>query len=105
MGIVVANYKFFSEIYDACSVSKYSILFGESMLKYFEVMHPNESFKKNLDLCCGTGTLCNFFIENGIESKGVDLSNGMLETALKKMQMMNYPGQRRLMNEITVLMR
>ena len=101
----MANYKFFSEIYDACSVSKYSILFGESMLKYFEVMHPNESFKKNLDLCCGTGTLCNFFIENGIESKGVDLSNGMLETALKKMQMMNYPGQRRLMNEITVLMR
>ena len=49
-------------------------------------MHPDESFKKNLDLCCGTGTLCNFFMENGIESKGVDLSEGMLESALK-----NYP--------------
>lgn len=47
-------------------------------------MHPNESFKKNLDLCCGTGSLCNFFMENGIESKGVDLSEGMLEIALKK---------------------
>ena len=83
---MVDSYKFFSEIYDECNVSNYSILFGESMLRYFEIMHPNESFKKNLDLCCGTGTLCNFFMENGIESNGVDLSEGMLEIALK-----NYP--------------
>ena len=53
------------------------------MLRYFKIMHPDENFKKNLDLCCGTGTLCNFFMENGIESKGVDLSEGMLEVALK----------------------
>ena len=77
-------YTFFSEIYDECNVSSYCVLFGESMLRYFEIMHPDESFKKNLDLCCGTGTLCNFFMGNGIESKGVDLSNDMLETALKK---------------------
>ncbi|WP_407375955.1 class I SAM-dependent DNA methyltransferase [Methanobrevibacter sp.] len=57
------------------------------MLKYFTNVHPNENFRKNLDLCCGTGTLCNFFKEQAIETKGVDISGGMLAIALK-----NYPG-------------
>ena len=83
---MVDLYKYFSAIYDECNVSTHSIIFGKSMLRYFEIMHPNESFKKNLDLCCGTGSLCNFLMENGIESKGVDLSEEMLEIALK-----NYP--------------
>lgn len=81
---MVDVYKYLSEIYDECNINDHSIIYGESMLRYFEIMHPNESFKKNLDLCCGTGSLCNFFMENGIESKGVDLSEGMLEIALKK---------------------
>ena len=46
---MVDLYKYFSAIYDECNVSTHSIIFGKSMLRYFEIMHPNESFKKNLD--------------------------------------------------------
>lgn len=77
-------YKKFSEVYDECGVSDFSLSFGEAMLEYFNIMHPNEVFKKNLDLCCGTGTLCNLFKENGIETKGVDISREMLDVASNK---------------------
>lgn len=74
-------YKDIAKIYDEIGVSDYSIVWGESILSFFENEHPDEEFKKNLDLCCGTGALCNFFKENGIESKGVDISEDMLDTA------------------------
>ena len=54
------------------------------MIKYFDSVHPNDSFRKNLDICCGTGTLCNFFKEKGIETKGVDISKEMLDVACEK---------------------
>ena len=77
-------YKKFAEVYDKCGVSEYSISFGNAMLEYFNRLHSDETFKKNLDICCGTGTLCNFFKENGIESKGVDISREMLDIAREK---------------------
>ena len=77
-------YKKFAEVYDDCGVSDYSISFGNAMLEYFKRMHPDEAFKKNLDICCGTGMLCNFFKENGIETKGVDISKEMLGIARDK---------------------
>lgn len=77
-------YEKFADVYDECGVSEYSLSFGEAMLEYFNSMHPNETFKKNLDICCGTGTLCNFFKENGIETKGVDISREMLDVACQK---------------------
>lgn len=79
-------YNKFSKVYDECGISDFSILFGKSMLNYFTKAHPNESFRKNLDLCCETGTLCNFFKDHDIKTKGVDISSGMLSVALK-----NYP--------------
>lgn len=77
-------YKDFSKVYDECEVSDYSISFGNAMLDYLNRMHNNETFKKNLDICCGTGTLCNFFKDNGIETKGVDISKEMLDIARDK---------------------
>lgn len=77
-------YNDFSTVYDECDINEFSLKFGRSILKYFEDMHPNETFNKHLDLCCGTGSLCNLFKENGIETKGVDLSSGMLNVAIDK---------------------
>ena len=77
-------YSNIAEIYDECSVNDFSVSFGNAMLKYFNGMHSNETFKKNLDICCGTGTLCGFFKENNIETKGVDISSAMLKVARNK---------------------
>lgn len=79
-------YKDIAKIYDEVGIDKFSISFGNAMLKYFDTMHPDENFKKNLDFCCGTGTLCGFFKDNGIETKGVDISGEMLNIARN-----NYP--------------
>ena len=77
-------YRNFAEVYDECGVSDYSISFGNAMLGYFKLMHPSETFGKNLDFCCGTGMLCNFFKEKGIETRGVDISREMLDIARDK---------------------
>lgn len=57
---------------------------GSIILKYLNEKHPNENFKKNLDICCGTGELCNFFMNNNIDSKGVDISEDMITVARDK---------------------
>ena len=77
-------YRKFSEVYDECGVSGYSILMGQIILNYFKQMHPDEVFKKNLDICCGTGELCNFFAENNVETRGVDVSKDMIDVAQLK---------------------
>lgn len=79
-------YQRFASVYDECGISEFSIVFGQSMLEHFKQVYPNRSFKRNLDICCGTGKLCNFFKENGIETKGVDLSKEMIDIARE-----NYP--------------
>lgn len=81
MGDLYSN---FADVYDDCGVDKYALSFGEAMLNYLEMMHPDETFKRNLDICCGTGTLCNFFKGKGLETKGVDISKEMLDVASSK---------------------
>lgn len=80
------SYKNFASVYNECGISDYSLTFGKSMLKFFEDKHSNEQFVNNLDICCGTGTLCNFFHERGIKTKGIDISHNMLNIAKD-----NYP--------------
>lgn len=77
-------YRKFSKVYDNCHASDYSVFMGEIALSYLNEYHSGETFKSNIDLCCGTGELCNFFMENGIKSKGVDISHEMLEIACDK---------------------
>lgn len=78
------SYKDFSKVYDDCGINEYSLTVGRSILKFFNEKHPDETFNKNLDLCCGTGTLCKFFYDNKINTKGVDISNNMLNIAREK---------------------
>lgn len=44
-------YDDFAKVYDECGVDDYSLSFGKGMLKYLDLIHPDESFKKNLDIC------------------------------------------------------
>lgn len=87
---IIDSYKDFSKIYDACGVNEYSLTFGRSMLKFFKQEHSNELFNTHLDFCCGTGTLCNFFYNNGIDTKGVDISENMLNVAKDKFPEINF---------------
>ena len=69
------------EIYDDLGISDYAITFGKSILEFFSKEHPDKEFKRHLDICSGTGALCNFFYEKGIETKGVDIMESMVDVA------------------------
>ncbi len=74
--------KKFSKIYEEYGWVYFSITMGKAILKYFK--NNNIKINTNLDLCCGTGTLCNFFYKQDIQTKGVDLSNDMINIAKRK---------------------
>jgi SAM-dependent methyltransferase len=46
--------------------------------------HQNVHPKTMLDVCCGTGTLCELLTEEGFRLSGFDLSPGMIERAKAK---------------------
>ncbi|MFX0116482.1 MAG: class I SAM-dependent DNA methyltransferase [Candidatus Hodarchaeota archaeon] len=51
------------------------------ILEFYEKTPLSGENKIILDLCCGTGQLAVYFLENGYEVIGVDLSEGMLHYA------------------------
>jgi ubiquinone/menaquinone biosynthesis C-methylase UbiE len=46
--------------------------------------HQNQKPRRILDVCCGTGTMCELLTEEGFEMAGVDLSAEMIREARKK---------------------
>lgn len=74
----------FSKIYKQYGWDYFSITMGKAIIEYFN--KKNIYINSNLDLCCGTGTLCDFFCKNGINSKGIDKSKYMIKIAKE-----NYP--------------
>src|SRR5579885_1646202 len=50
-------------------------------------VHP----KTILDVCCGTGTMCEMLDEEGFEMYGIDVSPGMIEQAKEKARKNNLP--------------
>jgi SAM-dependent methyltransferase len=51
---------------------------------FYESKAPADSRKSLLDLCCGTGQLSAYFLEQGYRVVGLDLSEDMLEYARQK---------------------
>ena len=43
-------------------------------------VHP----KRVLDVCCGTGTMCEMLVHEGLQMAGLDLSPGMIDVAQRK---------------------
>lgn len=72
----------FSKIYDEYGWDYFSLTMCKAILEYFKI--HNIKIENNLDLCCGTGVLCNYFYNNKIRTKGVDHSEYMIEIAKNK---------------------
>jgi ubiquinone/menaquinone biosynthesis C-methylase UbiE len=55
-------------------------------VSYFELLcsHLAHKPRKVLDVCCGTGSMCELLTAKGLELTGVDLSHTMIEAARKK---------------------
>lgn len=72
-------YKKLSGVYTALSLERFSLSFGKAILSY--AADNKVQVHSGLDLCCGTGELCQYFSEHGIRMTGVDLSPEMIEIA------------------------
>jgi len=52
---------------------------------YLLLLAQQDSHPKTvLDVACGTGTMCEMLTREGLTMSGFDLSNGMIETAIRK---------------------
>ena len=69
----------FCKVYNEFGWNYYPEAFGQQLLKWLSDrdLHP----RRALDLACGTGVLCRILKEQGIESRGMDFSAGMIAIA------------------------
>lgn len=78
----------FCNIYNDYGWDYFSITMGEAILKYFS--SSNREINKHLDLGCGVGTLCNYFHSKNIKTKGIDISNDMVEICKRKNEKVDF---------------
>lgn len=69
----------FCKVYNAFGWNYYPEAFGQQLLVWLEQKHFSP--KTALDLACGTGILCQILHNQGIRTRGMDLSSGMIEIA------------------------
>ena len=69
----------FCRVYNAFGWNYYPEIFGQQLLQWlhWKGLRPARS----LDLACGTGVLCRLMEDSGMESWGMDLSEGMIAVA------------------------
>ena len=69
----------FCKVYNEFGWNYYPEAFGEQLLQW---LHDRRvTVRTALDLACGTGVLCRILKANGIESRGMDFSQGMIDIA------------------------
>lgn len=71
----------FSVIYNSDSFNEFSIKVFINFIDYCK--KEKLSFKKHIDLACGTGVFCLAMKKLGVSTKGVDISSGMITEAKK----------------------
>ena len=69
----------FCKVYNEFGWNYYPEAFAEQLLQWLR--QHRVSVGTALDLACGTGVLCRIMQENGIESRGMDFSEGMIAIA------------------------
>ena len=69
----------FCKVYNEFGWNYYPEAFGEQLLKWLE--RNGVCVRTALDLACGTGVLCRSMKAAGIESRGMDFSEGMIAIA------------------------
>ena len=72
----------FCKVYNEFGWNYFPEAFGEQLLIWLEKNHVQ--VKTSLDLACGTGVLCEILHEKGIESCGMDFSEGMIAIAKQR---------------------
>ncbi len=80
--------KQFCKIYNEYGWNYFSLTMGKAILDYFKENHI--SIHNHLDLCSGTGDLCKFFYEKGLQTKGVDLSEEMIKISKNKFPFIDF---------------
>ena len=69
----------FCKVYNAFGWNYYPEAFGQQLLVWLKQKHFSP--ETALDLACGTGILCQILHNQGIRTRGMDLSSGMIEIA------------------------
>ncbi|MHA2497052.1 MAG: class I SAM-dependent DNA methyltransferase, partial [Candidatus Hodarchaeales archaeon] len=72
----------FAKVYNKWCV-EFANIMAPRILKYYENTPISATSRGILDLCCGTGQLAVYFLENNFNVLGIDLSDAMLAYARK----------------------
>ena len=80
--------KEFCSIYNEYGWDYFSITMGQAILDFLKM--NNATINNHLDLCCGVGTLCDYFYNKGINTTGIDFSSDMVELCKKKNNNINF---------------
>ena len=78
----------FCKVYNEFGWNFYPEIFGEQLLTW--IREKGIRVESSMDLACGTGVLCEILRENGIESAGMDFSQGMIEIARQRNPQIHY---------------
>lgn len=82
----MASYERFAEVYDTLQAD----VAYANYLAWVQRYAPASDYPTLLDVGCGTGTLCEYFVENGYHTAGVDLSEDMLAIAMSRFMLSQY---------------
>jgi len=77
-----------AKLYNDYGWDYFSISMGNAILDYFK--SNNIYINNHLDLACGVGTLCNIFYERKISTKGIDISDDMIEIAKENYGLIDF---------------
>lgn len=69
----------FCKVYNEFGWNYYPEAFGDQLLQWMGQNRVKP--KTSMDLACGTGILCEILYKNGIETSGMDFSEGMIQIA------------------------
>jgi len=78
----------FCKVYNEFGWNYYPEVFGETLLEW--LAQNKLTVSTALDLACGTGILCEMLQKAGIESSGMDLSEGMIQIARERSPGIHY---------------
>ena len=78
----------FCKVYNEFGWNYFPEAFGEQLLLWLK--QNQVKVKTSLDLGCGTGVLCEILHAHGMESSGMDFSEGMIEIARKRHPDISY---------------
>lgn len=72
----------FCYVYEKYGWNNFAVVMGKAIIAYFK--ENNIIIHNHLDLCSGTGELCHLMDMNGISTKGIDSSRGMISISKEK---------------------